>query len=139
MWAGRNRWDQQPEPMGEINVTPLVDVMLVLLIIFMITAPLLTQGVNIDLPNADAPAMQQSVEPLVITVAASGEIYMQKHRVGIDQLASSIADMRRQKPGMPVYVRGDAHARYEAVARVMSILASNGVQKVGLVTEPGRN
>jgi len=78
MWAGSSKWSKDNEPMGEINVTPLVDVMLVLLIIFMVTAPLLTQGVNVDLPDADSPPMQQNIEPLVISIRANGKIFYAK-------------------------------------------------------------
>jgi len=124
--------------MAEINVTPLVDVMLVLLIIFMVTAPLLTQGVNVDLPDADAPAMQQNIQPLVVTIRANGNIFMQKTAVDIKQLAPRIKAMREQKPGLPVFIRGDAKTPYGRVAEVMSLLETAGIRKVGLVTEPHR-
>ncbi len=138
MWAGQSKWGKDTEPMGEINVTPLVDVMLVLLVIFMITAPLLTQGVNVDLPNAKSPPMQQNIEPLVVSIKASGEIYLQKHAVEIEQLAPRIAAMLKQKPNLPIFIRGDAKTQYGRVAQVMSLLESAGIKKVGLVTEPTR-
>ncbi|TLS76238.1 protein TolR [Mariprofundus erugo] len=138
MWAGQSKWDRDSEPMGEINVTPLVDVMLVLLIIFMVTAPLLTQGVNVDLPDSESPAMQQNVEPLVVTIQADGQIYMQDHAIAIEQLAPRIEAMRQQKPGLPVFIRGDAKTPYGRVAEVMSLLETSGIRKVGLVTEPHR-
>ncbi len=138
MWAGSSKWSKDNEPMGEINVTPLVDVMLVLLIIFMVTAPLLTQGVNVDLPDADSPPMQQNIEPLVVTIRADGRIYLQKHAIQMKQLAPRIQAMRSQKPDLPVFIRGDAKTPYETVARVMSMLESAGIRKVGLVTEPIR-
>ncbi|ATX79747.1 Cell division and transport-associated protein TolR [Mariprofundus aestuarium] len=138
MWAGQSKWSKDSEPMGEINVTPLVDVMLVLLIIFMVTAPLLTQGVNVDLPDADAPAMQQNIQPLVVTIRANGDIFMQKTAVDIKQLAPRIKAMREQKPGLPVFIRGDAKTPYGRVAEVMSLLETAGIRKVGLVTEPHR-
>ena len=138
MWAGQSKWGKENEPMGEINVTPLVDVMLVLLVIFMITAPLLTQGVNVDLPDAKSPPMQQNIEPLVVSIKATGEIYLQKHAVDIEQLAPRIAAMRKQKPNLPVFIRGDAKTQYGRVAQVMSLLESAGIKKVGLVTEPIR-
>ena len=104
MWAGQsgwggssNKWNKDSEPMGEINVTPLVDVMLVLLIIFMVAAPLLTQGINVDLPDAGAPAMQQNIEPLVISIRKNGDIHMQKHKVKIKQLAFGEFVRRVQK------------------------------------------
>jgi len=113
-------------------------VMLVLLIIFMVTPPLLTQGVNVDLPDADSPPMQQNVEPLVISIHKDGKIYMQKNRVALKQLAPRIEAMRKAKPNLPVFIRGDAKTAYEHVAKVMSALESAGIRKVGLVTEPGR-
>jgi len=138
MWAGKSNWSQDTEPMGEINVTPLVDVMLVLLIIFMITAPLLTQGVNVDLPETNASALQQNIEPLVITIRANGKIYMQKHAIELKQLAPRIKAMRKQKPNLPVFIRGDAKTPYGRIASVMSRLESAGIKKIGLVTEPHR-
>jgi len=140
MWAGQSKWssNRDLEPMGEINVTPLVDVMLVLLIIFMVTAPLLTQGVNVDLPEADAPALQQNVEPLVVTIRADGNIYIQKHSIKINRLAPRIQAMRKAKPNLPVFIRGDANTPYGRVAEVMGRLESAGIRKVGLVTEPRR-
>ncbi len=136
MWAGQSKWGKENEPMGEINVTPLVDVMLVLLVIFMITAPLLTQGVNVDLPDAKSPPMQQNIEPLVISIKVNGDIYLQKHVVEIEQLAPRIAAMRKQKPDLPIFIRGDAKTLYGHVAQVMSLLETAGIKKVGLVTEP---
>ncbi|MBL4776016.1 MAG: protein TolR [Mariprofundus sp.] len=138
MWAGKSNWSQDTEPMGEINVTPLVDVMLVLLIIFMITAPLLTQGVNVDLPETESSALQQNIEPLVITIQANGKIYMQKHAIDLKQLVPRIQAMRKQKPGLPVFIRGDAKTPYGRIASVMSSLESAGIKKIGLVTEPRR-
>jgi len=138
MWAGQSKWDKDIEPMGEINVTPLVDVMLVLLIIFMVTAPLLTQGVNVDLPDAEAPAMQQNVEPLVVTVRANGKIYLQRHAIKLRQLAPRIKAIRKQKKNLQVFIRGDAKTPYEKIAQVMSELAQARIEKVGLVTEPRR-
>ncbi len=138
MWAGQSKWDRDIEPMGEINVTPLVDVMLVLLIIFMVTAPLLTQGVNVDLPDTDAPAMQQNVEPLVLTIRANGRIYLQGHPIKLSQLVPRIQAIRKQKKGLPIFIRGDAKTPYEKIAQVMSALARAKIEKVGLVTEPRR-
>jgi len=138
MWAGRSKWDKDTEPMGEINVTPLVDVMLVLLIIFMVTAPLLTQGVNVDLPDAASPPMRQNIEPLVITIRKNGKIYLQKHAINMQQLAPRIKAIRKQKPKLQVFIRGDAKTPYGRVAQVMSLLSEAGIKEVGLVTEPRR-
>ncbi|OIO70493.1 MAG: protein TolR [Zetaproteobacteria bacterium CG_4_9_14_3_um_filter_49_83] len=136
MWAGQSKWSQDKEPMGEINVTPLVDVMLVLLIIFMVTAPLLTQGVNIDLPDADAPAMQQNIAPVVISIRADGSTFIQEHSIKRDQLAARIQAMRKANPKLPVFIRGDAKTPYEHIAQIMSLLEQAGIKQIGLVTEP---
>lgn len=138
MWAGQSKWDKDTEPMGEINVTPLVDVMLVLLIIFMVTAPLLTQGVNIDLPKAESPPLTQNIEPLVVSIRADGRIFLQRQEVQMAQLAPRLKAIRQQKPKVPVYIRGDAKTPYERIAQVMSLLSQAGIEKVGLVTEPSR-
>ncbi len=124
--------------MGEINVTPLVDVMLVLLIIFMVTAPLLTQGVNVDLPKAASPAMRKNIEPLVVSIRKDGEIYLQKHAIKLEQLAPRISAIRKRKPTLQVFIRGDTNTPYGRVARVMSVLAKANIREVGLVTEPRR-
>jgi len=136
MWAGQSKWSQDKEPMGEINVTPLVDVMLVLLIIFMVTAPLLTQGVNIDLPDADAPAMQQNIAPVVISIRADGSTFIQEHSIKRDHLADRIQAMRKDNPKLPVFIRGDAKTPYEHIAQIMSLLEQAGIKQIGLVTEP---
>lgn len=138
MIAGQNRWDRDAEPMGEINVTPLVDVMLVLLIIFMITAPMLTQGINVDLPENDAPAMEQNIEPLVISIKKNGDIFIQNKAVKADALAPRIKAILSNKKDLHVFIRGDAKVPYEHIANVMVRLENAGIKKVGLVTEPGR-
>jgi len=138
VWIGQSKWDKDIKPMGEINVTPLVDVMLVLLIIFMVTAPLLSQGVNVNLPNAESPTMQQNVQPLVITIQTDGKLFIQKHAIDLKQLAPRIQAMRKQNPGLPVFIRGDRKTPYGRVAEVMSLLETAGIGKVGLVTEPRR-
>ncbi|MDQ6975340.1 MAG: protein TolR [Mariprofundaceae bacterium] len=138
MWAGQSKWGKDMEPMGEINVTPLVDVMLVLLIIFMVTAPLLTQGVNVDLPDASSAAMQQNIEPLVITIRSNGDVFLQKKKVSLDSLTASILAIRKNKADVPIYIRGDAKTPYELIAKIMSQLEQAKINKVGLVTEPIR-
>ncbi len=124
--------------MSEINITPMVDVMLVLLIIFMVAAPMLTQGVNVDLPDADAPQIRQQIEPLVISIRKNGDVYMQDKKVDIKKVAPRVAAMRKAKPDLPVFIRGDAKTAYEHVARIMSSLESSGIKQVSLVTEPHR-
>jgi len=135
-WRSHHKWSSESAPMSDINVTPLVDVMLVLLIIFMVTAPLLTQGINVDLPDANAPEMAQHIEPLVITIQKDGAIYLQKHKVSLQQLSARIQGMRENNPNLPVFIRGDAQTPYQAIAQVMGHLESMNIKKIGLVTEP---
>jgi len=135
-WSSHRKWSSETTPMSDINVTPLVDVMLVLLIIFMVTAPLLTQGINVDLPDARAPEMEQHIEPLVITIEKDSSIHIQKHSVTLQQLGARIQAMRENNPSLPVFIRGDAQTPYQAIAQVMGHLESMHIKKVGLVTEP---
>jgi len=136
MWTGQSSWSSDQEPMGEINVTPLVDVMLVLLIIFMVTAPLLTQGIDVNLPKSNAADLSQNVEPMVISIRRDGSLFLQRQRIKINQLVPKVAAIRRNKPDLPIYIRGDAQVAYAHVAKVMGLLAHAGIEKVGLVTEP---
>jgi len=137
-WKGQSQWDTGHEPMANINITPMVDVMLVLLIIFMVAAPMLTQGVNVDLPDANAPQIRQQIEPLVISIRKNGDVFMQNKQVDINQVAPRISAMRKAKPDLPVFIRGDAKTHYEHVARIMSLLELSGIQQISLVTEPQR-
>ncbi|MGN7613080.1 protein TolR [Magnetococcales bacterium HHB-1] len=122
--------------MSEINVTPLVDIMLVLLIIFMVTAPLLTQGVEVNLPQASANPISSNQEPIVISVKPDGSTYIENKRIPLDELAAKVKAIRRANPQLPIYVRGDEKAVYGAVMRVMAGLQMAGIEKVGLITEP---
>lgn len=137
-WKGHSQWDDNNQLMSQINITPMVDVMLVLLIIFMVAAPMLTQGVNVDLPDTNAPQIRQQIEPLVISIQKNGDLYMQNKKIDIKQLAPRISSMRKAKPDLPVFVRGDGKTPYEYVARVMSLLESSGIKQISLVTEPQR-
>ncbi len=123
--------------MSEINVTPMVDVMLVLLIIFMVTAPLLTTGVKIDLPQANAPALDQDKMSLTISVAADGSVYIQDYQTTVEALAATLAAVTDVNAESRIYVRGDASINYGRVMEVMSILKTAGYTKVALVTLPG--
>ncbi len=122
--------------MSEINVVPYIDVMLVLLVIFMITAPLLTQGVKVDLPQAAAkPVDTRDQETLVVSVTRDGRYYLDEHRVGAEDLQRKVAGILRARPKTPVAVRGDRNANYGEVVRVMALLQDAGVPSVGLITE----
>ena len=130
------------KPMAEINVVPYIDVMLVMLVIFMITAPLLNQGVDVDLPQADAEPMdEQQQDPLVLTVDAEGRYFLNvgdnpEQPVDADTLMVRTAAVLRQRPKTAVLVRGDASVDYGDVVAAMALLQRAGAAKVGLVTEP---
>jgi biopolymer transport protein TolR len=125
-------------PMSEINVTPLVDVMLVLLIVFMVAAPLLTVGVPVDLPQTQAPAINEQKEPLVITVNAQGQIYIQETEVADDQLAPRLQAITNNNPQATIYVRGDKGLQYGRIMEVMGMVGSAGFTKVSLIAEMPR-
>ena len=128
-------------PVSEINVVPYIDVMLVLLIIFMITAPLIQQGVEIDLPQASAnPMPPEQREPLVISVSKAGDFYLNigennDKPIAEDLLANRVAAVINNHPQTPVLVRGDKAVDYGRVTEVMVLLQSAGVEKVGLMTD----
>lgn len=123
-------------PMSEINVTPFVDVMLVLLIIFMVAAPLLTVGVPLELPETRANALPQEDEPpLTINMAADGTIYLQKTPVAYDELFARLPAIREQRNDDKVYLRADAGLDYGRVAEVMGTLSAAGFRSISLVTD----
>ena len=122
--------------MSEINVVPYIDVMLVLLVIFMITAPLLTQGVQVDLPQAAARAVEaRDRETLVVTVDRAGRYYLDDRRIAPDELEKKAAAILRLRPQTPVLIRGDRGANYGAVVQAMTLLQAAGAPSVGLITE----
>jgi len=133
------RYSRKKRLMGEINVVPYIDVMLVLLIIFMVTAPLLSQGVKIDLPKAQAEALaDDDNEPFVVTVDATGAYYLNDDRDAAADARDIEVKARavlRRNPAVPFLVRGDAAAAYADVVRAMVLLQAAGVESVGLVTE----
>jgi biopolymer transport protein TolR len=129
--------------MGDINVVPYIDVMLVLLIIFMITAPMLTQGVKVDLPSADANPVDmpdENTEPFVVSVDAQGNFYAavgdkQEEPIGAQELMAKTAAVLRRNPKTPVLVRGDTDASYGYVVSAMALLQKAGAPSVGLITQ----
>jgi biopolymer transport protein TolR len=135
---GKRRHRRSPV-MAEINVTPMVDVMLVLLIIFMVSAPLLTVGVPIDLPQTKAKSMSQDQEPLTVSVNATG-VFLQssKEPISIDDLVTKLKAIAQQRGGGAeerIFVRGDRKLDYGSIMKVMAQLTAAGFRKVGLVTE----
>jgi biopolymer transport protein TolR len=121
--------------MVEINMTPLVDVMLVLLIIFMIAAPMLTSGVAVDLPQAESSPLPGQDEPLSVTVDARGRIYLQESEIALDQLAPRLQAITNRKPDARIFVRGDRGIDYGTVMGVVSVINQAGFNKVALLTE----
>jgi biopolymer transport protein TolR len=136
---GRNGGRGRYRPMSEINVTPFVDVMLVLLIIFMVAAPMMTVGVPVDLPRTNATPLNQEQEPLTITVNAEGRIFLQETEVPMENLVPQLqAIMRNQQQGQPerrIFVRGDRAISYGRVMEVMGTVSSAGFSRVALLAE----
>jgi biopolymer transport protein TolR len=120
---------------AEINVTPLVDVMLVLLIIFMISAPLLTVGVPIDLPQSQAKSLDQEREPLTLSVNDKGQVFLQNTEIKLEELVDKLKAVAKQGTEERIYVRGDKKVDYGTVMKVMGRLQAAGYRKVALVTE----
>lgn len=123
-------------PLGEINVTPLVDVMLVLLIIFMVAAPMMTTGVEVDLPQTRAPRMEQDEEKLVLSIDAERQVFLGEDLVPPDRLEEALLNNARVQADDEIYVRADASVPYGFVLRVFTIIRQAGVEKLGLVTDP---
>lgn len=121
--------------MSDINVTPMVDVMLVLLVIFMVTAPLLTAGIPVDLPQTKAEAINDPQEPLVVTVNKEGKIYLQETEIALDQLGARISAVTNNKPDTKIFIRGDKGIQYGQVMEVMGALTSAGFSQVALIVE----
>ena len=134
--VGKRRHRRKPV-MSEINVTPMVDVMLVLLIIFMVAAPLLTVGVPIDLPQSQAKSLEQDKEPLTVSVNDKGQIFLQNSEIAADDLVAKLQAVAEARGGKEarVYVRGDKRVDYGTMMRVMGRLSSAGFHRVALVTE----
>jgi biopolymer transport protein TolR len=135
--SGGGRRGRRKPVMAEINVTPMVDVMLVLLIIFMVSAPLLTVGVPIDLPQTQAKSLEQDKEPLTISVNEKGLVYLQNSEVEIDDLIPKLQAIAEARGGSDarIYVRGDKTVSYGNMMKIMGRLSSAGFHRVALVTE----
>ena len=125
-------------PMAEINVTPFVDVMLVLLIVFMVTAPLLTAGVPIDLPQTRARLLGQDREPLAVSIDNMGKVFLQNTEIQVDELVPKLMAISENGYSQRIFVRGDRTVDYGKVMEVMGLLNSAGFTRIGLVTESQR-
>nr|WP_206771973.1 protein TolR [Polymorphum gilvum] len=131
--SGRRR-RRRHAPMSEINVTPFVDVMLVLLIIFMVAAPLLTVGVPIDLPESRAKPLEGDTEPITISVNAAGQIFIQNTEIPLDEVVPKLEAIAANGYDERIYVRGDSNADYGTMMRVMGRINAAGFKRLGLVT-----
>ena len=122
--------------MGEINVTPFVDVMLVLLIIFMVTAPMMVEGVNVDLPQTTAQPLESEKEPLVVTIDKEGQVFINEFQTGRDIFAAKLGKVLEARQDRTVYLKADKTIPYGVVMQVMSEIRGTGVAKLGMVTLP---
>ncbi len=132
---GRRSRRRAARPMSEINVTPMVDVMLVLLIIFMVTAPLLTVGVPIELPKSEAQQLQGDKEPLTVTVDPDGKIYLQDTELKLDEIVPKLTAISKNGYEERIFVRGDRRVSYGVVMRVMGTISAAGFRRIALVSD----
>ncbi len=123
-------------PMSEINVTPLVDVMLVLLVIFMVTAPMMTTGVDVNLPQTKGGVLDESRPPIIVAITGHSDIYVNDRRTSLAQLAEAIRAAQPGPPMAPVFLKADRSVPYGVVVQVMAALKAAGIEKLGMVTEP---
>ena len=135
-FGGFERGRAPSQPMAEINVTPLVDVMLVLLAIFIITAPLLASAIKLDLPKAEAPAAASPVEVVQLAIDADGALHWNNEAIGVDALAGLLERAARRSPQPELHLRADKATRYEQLARVMAAAQKAGLTRIGFVTDP---
>ena len=126
----------QPAPMSDINVTPMVDVMLVLLVIFIITAPLFTHAVKIDLPNAQSAPAPEKPETVTLSIDSNGKLFWNNDAIDAAELDARLAKAAQQQPQPELQLRADKATRYEVIAQVMSSAQGSGIMKLGFVTEP---
>jgi len=121
---------------SQINVTPLVDVMLVLLVIFMVTAPIIQQGVQVNLPQATAGAITGSEELLVVTIAKNGKVYLNDNVMTLDELGKKLSAIRKLQADKQVYLRADQDVRYGLVMKTIAEIKQAGIERLGMVTRP---
>jgi biopolymer transport protein TolR len=132
---GRSQLRGRYRPLSEINVTPLVDVMLVLLIIFMVTAPLMTSGVSVDLPKTDAKPLNTDSQPLTVTIDSAGKIFLQDQEVQIAELVTKLQAIAQNNQDRRIFVRGDKDLAYGRIMEVMGTITQGGFTKVALLAE----
>jgi len=121
---------------SQINVTPFVDVMLVLLVIFMVTAPILQQGVQVNLPEAKAGAVTGNEEPLVVSITSSGQIYLNDNRMGVEELHRKLRAVVKVQQGKEVFLRADRRVHYGVVMNAIAAIKEAGIVRLGMITQP---
>jgi biopolymer transport protein TolR len=136
---GRGRGRTAPRPIADINITPMVDVMLVLLIVFMVAAPLMAMGVPVDLPKTSAQTMPMQKKPITVTVEPGGAISVDGDAIRLDTLVATVAELATEGTAERIYVRGDATTAYGTIMEVMGELSSAGYAQIGLITERKEN
>ncbi len=133
--GGNRKSRQRTQPMTQINVTPFVDVMLVLLIVFMVTAPLMTVGVPVELPKTQAGQVEGSKEPLVITIDARGDIFLQETKLTLQSLIPKLQAVGKAGFKDRIYIRGDSHVVFGKISKVMGHLSGSGYTKITVITD----
>jgi biopolymer transport protein TolR len=134
--SGFRKKNHSSKPLAEINVTPLVDVMLVLLIIFMVTAPMLSMGIDVNLPRVKSKSLDIAEEKLVLTISDSQEIYLNKNKLPLEELTSKLTAIFSNRIDREIFLRADKNVPYGFVVEVMSEVRKAGVDKLGMITEP---
>ena len=137
--GSKRRRSKRHLPMSEINVTPFVDVMLVLLIIFMVAAPLLTVGVPIELPDTKAEALNSDTQPITISINEAGQVFLQETEIPIEEIVAKLSAIAKNGYEERIYMRGDREADYGKVMKVMARISAAGYKKIGLVTLQEQN
>ncbi|GEP00758.1 ExbD/TolR family protein [Methylobacterium haplocladii] len=135
----RRRGKRGPGPINEINMTPFIDVVLVLLIVFMVAAPMMTVGVPLDLPQSKASPLNSDVKPITLSVRQSGQIFLGETELRDDDIVPQLMETAKTGTEERVFVRGDKRVEYGRIAQVMAIVTGGGFKKVALVTEPEQN
>ena len=131
----RSKKNLKRQVISEINVTPFVDVMLVLLIIFMVTAPLLTSGIKVNLPESSANALSEKTEPVTITVNKDGKIFLQKKQLSKNQLITKLTEIKKNNQDLKIFIKGDSELNYGKIISIMGDINKAGFKKVALITK----